>query len=283
MGSCRALLNKFLIDTGMSSSALLTQCQRQLHHNIGFAHGFSKRGFATVTDVPKTHRLAVGILLNRAPFLTRTPSKFEREFYKYQQRIYRSLHNPFPYEFYFKQGSLLESQFVEEEVEEKQAMLMKLEKTTGEEDERTAPRRTEADEKKDVKSLDRHGARNLYLLVKGSPKDKYEWRFPKGHIRTGEALHEAAKRDLHAECGPNMNSWVVGRQPIGLFEYEYENSASSQYAGEKMFFYKAHIFNGQVRTAEEGITDFAWLTKEEIEPFVAKDYWLGTKDMLSDF
>lgn len=29
---------------------------------------------------------------------------------------------------------------------------------------------------------------------------------------------QAAKRELHAECGPNMNTWVVGRRPIGLFE-----------------------------------------------------------------
>ena len=46
---------------------------------------------------------------------------------------------------------------------------------------------------------------------------------------------------------------------------------------------KAHIFAGQVQPVERNITDFAWLTKEEIEPYVDKEYWLGTKDMLSDF
>lgn len=39
---------------------------------------------------------------------------------------------------------------------------------------------------------------------------------------------------------------------------------------------------GQVQPAE-GIQDFAWLTKQEIEQRVDKEYWQNVKDMLSDF
>lgn len=166
--------------------------------------GLAKRGLATVTEAPKPHRLAVGILLNRAPITTRAPTKFEREFYKYQQRIQRALHNPFPSEFYFKQGSLLEAQFNQDEIrrerkafgkdfvkdaEDKSSLLLNVE-TSGEEEEKPMPRWTRADEKGDVRKLERSGSRNLYLLVKGSSKDKYEWRFPKGYAETGEPLHE---------------------------------------------------------------------------------------------
>jgi large subunit ribosomal protein L46 len=35
----------------------------------------------------------------------------ERTYYSYQVRLQRALHNPSPYEFYFKPGSLLESKF----------------------------------------------------------------------------------------------------------------------------------------------------------------------------
>ena len=49
------------------------------------------------------------------------------------------------------------------------------------------------------------------------------------------------------------------------------------------FFLKAHILAGQVRPNGQNVTDFAWLTKEEIESRVEKDYWTGVKDMLSDF
>lgn len=40
---------------------------------------------------------------------------------------------------------------------------------------------------------------------------------------------------------------------------------------------------GQVRPDGKTILDFAWLTKEEIEPRVDQQYWSGIKDMLSDF
>jgi large subunit ribosomal protein L46 len=39
---------------------------------------------------------------------------------------------------------------------------------------------------------------------------------------------------------------------------------------------------GQVRPAE-GIRDFAWLTKQEIEQRLDQGYWENIKDMLSDF
>ena len=49
------------------------------------------------------------------------------------------------------------------------------------------------------------------------------------------------------------------------------------------FFYKAHILAGQVRPDNQHICDFAWLTKQEIPSRVEETYWLGVKDMLSDF
>ena len=184
---------------------VLSSTENPLNSLLGHGH-VARRGLATVVDAPKQHRLAVGILLNRSPILTRTPTKLEREFYKYQQRIQRALHNPFPHEFYFKQGSVLEAQFNQDEIrrerkafgpsfvkdkEDKSSLLMNLE-TSGEEDEKPMPRRSEADDKKDVKSLDRHGTRNMYLLVKGVEGDEHLWRFPKGYVETGEMLHEVS-------------------------------------------------------------------------------------------
>ena len=40
---------------------------------------------------------------------------------------------------------------------------------------------------------------------------------------------------------------------------------------------------GQVHPVKENIKNFAWLTKEEIEPRVDKHYWEGIRDILSDF
>jgi large subunit ribosomal protein L46 len=40
---------------------------------------------------------------------------------------------------------------------------------------------------------------------------------------------------------------------------------------------------GQVRLDEPKISDFAWLTKQEITSRLDRNYWLGVKDMLSNF
>jgi len=40
---------------------------------------------------------------------------------------------------------------------------------------------------------------------------------------------------------------------------------------------------GQVTPEREGVKDFAWLTKEEIEGRLDKHYWDSVKDILSDY
>jgi large subunit ribosomal protein L46 len=118
--------------------------------------------------------------------LTRTPTQFEQAYYAYQARMRHSLHNPFPFYFYFKQGSLLEMHFnleeqkcerlafgpafLEEESvsEEKKAAdkaaveQLLLQEGEGED---LMPRTHPADVNNNVKSLDRRGKRNLYLLL----------------------------------------------------------------------------------------------------------------------
>lgn len=62
--------------------------------------------------------------------------------------------------------------------------------------ERPAPRRSEADEKRDVRRLDRAMDRTLYLVVrrggagKAGEGEEDVWEFPTGVVPTEEALHE---------------------------------------------------------------------------------------------
>lgn len=158
---------------------------------------------------PRPH-LHTAVILNRSPILTRTPTPFERAYYAYQARVQRALHNPFPYEFYFKPGSLLESKFnLEERKRDRKAFgpgfgadhplapgaglsAQDLKKFGRDEDETPAPRVHASDENGDLKSLDRKGQRNLYLLVKQkTDAANTAWRFPESAITTsGELLHE---------------------------------------------------------------------------------------------
>lgn len=59
-----------------------------------------------------------------------------------------------------------------------------------EEDDTVLGRWHEADEKGDVKSLDRYGQRNLYLVVRSQTQAGEVWKFPEGEIQPGELLHE---------------------------------------------------------------------------------------------
>lgn len=155
--------------------------------------------------------ISTAVVLNRSPILTRTPSLFEKAFYAYQQRIRRALHNPFPYEFYFKQGTLLETRFnVEERKREKLAFgpgFLEKENTSEEkraadiaaveqlaqqegEGEELMSRKHPADDSGDVMSLDRAGTRNLYLLLQAVENGKEVWRFPQGDLGKGQFLHQ---------------------------------------------------------------------------------------------
>ena len=168
------------------------------------------RGLATEVAAPAAPRpkLHTALVLNRSPILTRTPTSFERAYYAYQARIQRALHNPFPHEFYFKPGSLLESKFnLEERKRDRKAFgpgfgadhplapgagvtAQDLIKFGRDEDETSAPRVHASDTNGDVKSLDRKGQRNLYLLIQQTTDVGAVWKFPEAAVVGDELLHE---------------------------------------------------------------------------------------------
>ncbi|RDX42690.1 hypothetical protein OH76DRAFT_1410951 [Lentinus brumalis] len=265
---------------------------------------------SAASSEPSTSKavLHAAVILNRSPIITRTPTLFERAYYAYQSRIRRALFNPFPTDFYFKTGSLLEKKFArEEKVREREAFggpwTVKRQGPESEDEVGTstadqaesmgeepmdppAPRIHESDRTGDVKSLDRMSERNLYLLVRGKDHLGNEvWRFPQGGLHEGEHLHQAALRDLTAECGENMDTWIVGKKPIAVHQAPLSESVKKSLGGAELytFFLKAHILAGQARPNGTNVTDFAWLTKEEIEPRVDQAYWASVKDILSDF
>ncbi|KAF7322656.1 50S ribosomal subunit L30 [Mycena chlorophos] len=254
------------------------------------------------TEVPlKRPSLYTAVILNRAPLLTPSPTPFENAFYAYQQRIRRALHNPFPTEFYFKPGSLLEAKFNSEEryrervawgpdyakgdeIDEAQRLAEKavLEQIELQEqnDEKLVSRVHPSDTARDYHSLDRKGRRNVYLLVKrveeGAPKGV--WEFPWGRAQRDELLHQAAARELEEKCGAHMDTWIVARKPIGMYKPPIPAETDRE---NITFFFKANIMAGQVRPGKS-VTDFAWVTKQEVEKRVDGQYWESVKDMLSD-
>ncbi|KAK4455930.1 39S mitochondrial ribosomal protein L46-domain-containing protein [Podospora aff. communis PSN243] len=150
--------------------------------------------------------------------------------------------------------------------------------------ERPIPRRTEADEKNDVRRLDRALDRTLYLVVKG--KDG-QWSFPTGGVTTETALHEAAELALKQSAGVNMNTWIVGHVPVAhyiqepTFEEGEDAKTAPEKRGNKIFFLKGRIMAGQADLTGNayGLTDFQWLTKEEIKGVLGNDYYKSVRNM----
>lgn len=72
-------------------------------------------------------------------------------------------------------------------------------------EEKPQPRAHRADLEKDIRSLDRAGERNLYLLVKKDRK-KDAWQFPQGGIEKNEALHKVRTR--------GNSVWKIAHQSV---------------------------------------------------------------------
>jgi len=93
----------------------------------------------------------------------------------------------------------------------------------------------------------------------------------------GELLHNAVRRNIDTVLGKNMDTWIVGRGPIGFNERTSRKGIVS-----KTFFFKSHIFAGQVDIDASLYSDFLWLSKQEMESKVPKEYWVSICDMLSE-
>ncbi|PYH96974.1 CAF1 family ribonuclease [Aspergillus ellipticus CBS 707.79] len=144
---------------------------------------------------------------------------------------------------------------------------------------------TEADSKGDLKSLNRALQRTLYLLVQS--KEGY-WKFPSSPVEVDETLRQAAERTLAQSVGVNMNTWMVGYHPVGHHVYNVRNQnklkSETASAGDKTFFMKTRIMAGQadLEANVQNLTDFKWLSREEIAKFVRPHYYASIKNMLAE-
>jgi large subunit ribosomal protein L46 len=149
--------------------------------------------------------------------------------------------------------------------------------------EKPMPRVTEADLKNDVKSLNRMLQRTLYLLVRNK---EGRWAFPADRVVAKESLHGAAERILMDAGGINMNTWLIGRVPIGHHQLDFtpQTAKNPNELGLKTFFMRARIMAGQFNLADNklGLSDFKWLAKEEVEKEVGRKYWHSIKNMLAE-
>ena len=244
-----------------------------------------------------SYQTHAALIVSRPPVITRELSTFEAAYYAYQRHLKSRLVSPFPTDFYFAKGSPAAKRWQAGEAARQDAVSLlprsegvstDRELTTEERElqdeadiakQLARPRRTPADESNDVTSLDRALDRTLYLVVK-TPDDEDSWRFPQTPIGAKELLHQAAERGLDAAVGRDLKRWIVAHHPVGHHAYAYPAGQQKVgCTGAKVYFLKARALAGRCNTAE-GV-QYAWLTKEELEGKLEKEYWKAVGPILS--
>jgi len=88
-----------------------------------------------------------------------------------------------------------------------------------------------------------------------------------------------------------MNTWLVGKAPVGHFVHKSLKPSSgtekdiqdkAENVAEKTFFMKVRMMAGQATLADNklGLEDYKWLAKEEVQNEVHPSYWRAVKNML---
>lgn len=252
------------------------------------------------TVLSKNVPIRANLILSRIPLVVPEQTKMEKQYHEYQNQLERRLMWTFPAYHYFKKGTLSEHKFLSvqnkpiskvpgvwypkgipdiqhgRERSKAQEVILPTSET-GEGTNLTRPVEknsivTPADESGDTASLERRLRNTLYLLVNYK---KTGWNFPKFEIKDGASLDVIAENGLRNIGGENINTWTISKKPAGVVKNK---------DGSCDFFIKSHILAGKFDIAKEAkneIKEYAWLTKEEIQEKLNKDYFNETEYLLS--
>lgn len=144
-----------------------------------------------------------------------------------------------------------------------------------------ADRTTEADKTNDTKSRDRKLDRKLILVVKHSFDNEKEekWRLPQVERQEGESMRQTAERALSTRCG-NLNATFIGNAPCGYLDYKLPQN-SEEY-GVKLFHFKAIYNKGEINLGDK-VTDYRWLTLEELKDYLDKEDFSAVKSFMMEY
>ncbi|KAL6947319.1 hypothetical protein ACO0QE_002202 [Hanseniaspora vineae] len=261
----------------------------------------AKRALSTAASVSPTSAIKTGLILSRTPIITKTPTKLESIYYEYQSELEKRLTWTFPHWYYFKKGTLAEKAYTKlqkkpifrvpdvfyprgtpdlkhgRERSEKQVIVLPEDVAETSSDQEGAEsamlkkivpnsRVTEADQKKDMQSLERALEEHLYLLVKNSSKKS--WEFPTFDMSNGSLLHNRAEAGLKEIGGPHIHTWTVSNTPCKVLQDGQANT----------FFIKSHILAGKFEPKD---LEFAWVTKKEFKGKVSESYYTQMSHLLN--
>ncbi|KAK2454185.1 39S ribosomal protein L46, mitochondrial [Trifolium repens] len=146
-----------------------------------------------------------------------------------------------------------------------------------------APRITEADKNKDLRSLQRALDRRLYLLLYGNaygaPDGKPVWHFPEKVYESEETMRKCAESALKSVIGDLSNTYFVGNAPMAhmVVQPKEEQAGSKSF---KKFFFKSQVIaknKFDIGKCEE----FVWVTKDELMEYFPEQAEFFNKMIIS--
>lgn len=122
------------------------------------------------------------------------------------------------------------------------------------------------------KAINRKLWNTLYLIVKKDRKD-HSWQFPQSGNEFGENMRETAERAVEQMCGKDVLYYTPANHPIAYMEYKFDpdmQKKADNY-GSRVFFYPSFYLQGDVKLLRKDVTDYAWVTLEEMKEYVSKE------------
>ncbi|CAK8560769.1 unnamed protein product [Lathyrus sativus] len=146
-----------------------------------------------------------------------------------------------------------------------------------------APRITEADKNKDLRSLQRALDKRLYLLLYGNaygaPSGKPVWHFPEKVYESEETMRKCAESALKSVLGDLSNTYFVGNAPMAhmVVQPKEEESGSTPF---KKFFFKSQVIaknKFDIGQCEK----YVWVTKDELMEYFPEQAEFFNKMIIS--
>jgi len=147
---------------------------------------------------------------------------------------------------------------------------------------------SEADENKDVKSVKRALDQTLRLLTKYKLGTEIHWDVPFLIHTKGDTLRETAEKAVKQRVGDSLEVKVLGNAPWSFYKYKYPKhyQQTTERKGAKVWFYKGILVNNFQDEAnvelEEGLLDYQWATRTEMEELLNKELYKALDNMLHD-
>lgn len=135
-----------------------------------------------------------------------------------------------------------------------------------------APRKTLADTKNDIKSLNRKLEDTLILIAKQNLGKSQVTCLPQGKWQEGETLRQTAERTLKETAGNEIKVLFYGNTPCGFYKYKYPKEERKDSVGAKVFFFRAVVRDENKKNLDEKLT-FEWRTKEELREVLKDPYY----------